>query len=70
MWTTFLRSDQIDGIKTFVQRPDLALINNWECYKSGGAQGPDWDGLKFDPSNPIVYPPCFWNLGVTAIKPP
>lgn len=53
-----------------VHSVEEAIISNYNCWKnptdSGSAEFP----TSFDPSNPVVYPDCFFNLEAMSIKSP
>ncbi|KAF3024875.1 hypothetical protein E8E14_011938 [Neopestalotiopsis sp. 37M] len=62
-----------DALAVFLDKVhsvEEAIISNYNCWKnptdSGSAEFP----TSFDPSNPVVYPDCFFNLEAMSIKSP
>lgn len=65
--TRFLKK-KLKSLNTYVPNVTAALINNYECYLSGGGDS-KYTGFSFDINNLIDYTPCFWNLTAFPITP-
>jgi hypothetical protein len=69
LWTDFLKGDQLEEFQNYVPNITAAIINNYHCYLSPTTDGgPVWPKSPFDPSAPLVYPDCFFNLPAYSIS--